>query len=297
MNTIYQSIDMSKQAFHQHLDRQLVQMEEQQQLLPLVAELRHDHPQMSAREMYRLIVPHHIGRDRFIAFCFEYGYKVEVKRSFHRTTDSSGVVRFDNLIAQQEFTGVNQAWVSDITYYRIGERFYYLTFIMDLCSRFMVGYSVSDNLMTEHTTLPALKIALKQRNPTKGLILHSDGGGQYYSKAFTTLTGQWEIKNSMCESVYENPHAERVNGTIKNDYLIPYGAQDFNQLKKMVNKAVNMYNLYRPHKSLNGVSPGTYEKLLTKNGVINKRKKEAKKEKSTSSIIELNKLKKTVNVI
>lgn len=282
MNEIYRTMEISKQAFHRHQDRKFRQMEEQQQLLPLIAQIREDHPRMSAREMYRLIRPHHIGRDSFIAFCFNNGYKLEIKRSFHRTTDSTGVIRFENLLVQWEFTSVNHAWVSDITYYRIDDDFYYLTFIMDLYSRRIVGYSVSDNLMTEYTTLPALKMALKHRNPEKGLILHSDGGGQYYSKAFTAVTKQHKIQNSMCESVYENAHAERVNGTIKNDYLISYGPQDFNELKQMMNKAVNMYNLYRPHKALNSVSPGEFEELLTKNGVINKRKKVAKKENFTS---------------
>ena len=54
---------------------------------------------MSAREIYRLIQPQQMGRDSFIAFCFNKGYKLEVKRAFHRTTDSSGVIRFDNIIA------------------------------------------------------------------------------------------------------------------------------------------------------------------------------------------------------
>mgnify|MGYP001612957967 CR=1 FL=1 len=269
MNAIYRSNGITKQSFHQHLERMLIQMEEQQQLLPVISQLREDHPRMSVREMYRLIRPEHIGRDRFIEFCFNHGYQVEVKRSFHRTTNGTGVIRFDNLIVNREFTGVNQVWVSDITYYRIGDKFDYLTFIMDLYSRLIVGYSVSDNLRTESTTLPALEMALKERNPEKGLILHSDGGGQYYCKVFTALTHHSKIKNSMCESVYENPHAERVNGTIKNDYVIPYGPQDFNQLKKMVTKAINMYNKQRPHQSLNGVSPAMFEKILREKEGIN----------------------------
>jgi len=283
MNALYRAIGISKQSFHQHTERKMKQMEEQHQLLPLVAQLREDHPRMSAREIYRLIAPQQIGRDRFIALCFKNGYKIEKKRSFYRTTDSSGVIRFSNLIAGWEFTGVNQVWVSDITYYRLGENFYFLTFITDLFSRRIVGNSTSDNLMTEYTTLPALKMALKERKPPKGLIFHSDGGGQYYSKTFTALTKAHHLQNSMCESVYENSHAERVNGTIKNDYLIPYGPEDFKELKRKMNKAVNMYNLYRPHKSLNGMAPAVFEELLTKNGLINKRKKEAKKEKDNSN--------------
>jgi transposase InsO family protein len=269
------------------------QMEEQYHLLPLVVELRQDHPRMSAREMYRLIKPQQIGRDRFINFCFEHGYKVEKKRSFHRTTDSSGVIRFPNLITDREFTGVNQAWVSDITYYRMGEIFYYLTFIMDMFSRTIVGYSVSDNLMTEYTTLSALKMAISKRHLSQGLILHSDGGGQYYSKTFTALTQRYKMKNSMCESVYENPHAERINGTIKNDYIIPYGPKDFKDLKEKMQKAVNMYNQYRPHKSLNGMTPLMFETILVQNQLLNR----GKKEKSSIVITKLNKTQKTVNAI
>lgn len=297
MNEIYRVIETSKQAFHQHQDRKFRQMEEQQQLLPLIAKIREDHPRMSAREIYRLIHPQHIGRDRFIEFCFDNGYKIEIKRSFHRTTDSSGVIRFDNLIAQREFTGINQCWVSDITYYRIDNDFYYLTFIMDLYSRCIVGYSVSDNLMTEYTTLVALNQALQQRNPPEGLILHSDGGGQYYSKLFTTLTRDYKICNSMCESVYENPHAERVNGTIKNDYIIPYGPHNFNQLKEMTKKAVTMYNRYRPHQSLNGKSPVAYEAIVTKKNLSDERKKIVRKRTRIASINEFTKPQKTVNVI
>lgn len=264
MNSLFRVMGISRQGFHQYMDRQMRLMEEQQQFLPVISQLRDDHPRMSAREMYRLIQPRHLGRDRFIRFCFENGYKVELKRSFHRTTNSLGVIRFPNLVAGRELTGVNQVWVSDITYYRMGDQFYYQTFITDLYSRRIVGFSVSDNMMTEETTLPALQLALMERKPPPGLIFHSDGGGQYYSKVFRALTMSKGIKNSMCESVYENAHAERINGTIKNDYVIPYSPTNFNQLKRMTKKAVNMYNIYRPHQALKGMSPVSFEENINR---------------------------------
>ena len=153
-----------------------------------------------------------MGRDRFEAFCFENGFKVSMKPAYHRTTNSYGVRRFDNLLESIELTSVNQVWVSDITYYRIGEKFYYLTFILDLYSRVIVGYSASENLDTLSTTIPALKMAARTRNIPKGLIIHSDGGGQYYCKEWLKLTSSHKMRNSMCESVYENAHAERING-------------------------------------------------------------------------------------
>ena len=253
---------MSKQSFHQKLNRHLNVLEEQGQLLVLVKQIRQDHPRMSSRQMYRLIGPKHMGRDRFESFCFENGFKVPIKRAYHRTTDSLGVTRFDNLLTAYPLTGINQVWVSDITYYRIGERFYYLTFILDLYSRVIVGFSVSSNLLTSSTTVAALQMALKKRPIQAGLVFHSDGGGQYYSKEWLKLTMEYKIKNSMCETVYENPHAERINGVIKNDYLIGYGPENFQQLIAMTTRAVNKYNCEKPHGALGNISPINYEKIL-----------------------------------
>jgi transposase InsO family protein len=255
-------MEISKQSFHQKVDREMHLLEEQGQLLPIIKELREEHPAMSSKVMYRLIRPGFMGRDRFIAFCNENGFKIEQRRSYHRTTNSLGVTRFDNLITGRELTGFNQIWVSDITYYRIGETFYYITFIMDLFSRYIVGYSVSDNLMTAFTTMPALEMALKHRQFNEELILHSDGGGQYYCKDFLVVTRANNIRNSMCKSVYENPHAERVNGTIKNDYLYYYAPRNLTQLCQATKRAVANYNGTKPHQALKGYSPLQFENLI-----------------------------------
>lgn len=253
---------MSKQAFHQKLSRHLLVLEEMDQLLVLVKQIREDHPRMSPRQMYRLLKPAHLGRDRFEAFCFENGFKVSIKRSYHRTTNSLGVIRFENLLKGFELTGINQVWASDITYYRIGETFFYLTFILDLYSRVIVGFSVSQDLSTLATTIPALRKALRQRKISQGLILHSDGGGQYYCKEWLRLTEQFKIQNSMCETPYENAHAERINGVIKNDYLSGYGPTTFAELENMTAKAITKYNLEKPHGSLGNISPNQFELSL-----------------------------------
>lgn len=300
MNAVYRMIGISKQAFHQRMDRSLKMAEEQQNLIPIIQQIRVDHPRLSARKMYRLICPGFMGRDRFEAFCFENGFKLELKRSWKRTTNSLGVIRFPNLILTVEVTAVNQVWVSDITYYQIADRFYYLTFIMDLYSRRIIGHSVSRDLLTENTTIVALKQAIRVRKSFQEPILHSDGGGQYYCKMFLAITQKYHIKNSMCDSVYENPHAERVNGTIKNDYLLYYNPKDLGQLKQMADKAVEMYNNLKPHDSLSGLSPVAFEESSTKTHVINKRKKNQKRKRSTTNYIFENRYKdllKTVNVI
>lgn len=293
MNRLYFISGISKQGFHQWLDRELRRKEELMQLLPIIMQIREDHPRLSCREIYFMLVPKYTGRDRFEAFCFNHGFKVESQKNWHRTTDSLGVIRFPNLIlGMDELGGPNQVWVSDITYYQIGEKVYYLTFITDLYSRVIVGYCASKALLTEETTLKALKMAIIARKIGKGsgLIIHSDGGGQYYSKRFTSLTNLNGMRNSMGIEVFDNPHAERVNGIIKNDYLRPYQPKNFIELEKMLIKAVNLYNTARPHKSLRRMAPAVFEELinrglLTKTWVINKKKKVTKKEKVNISII------------
>lgn len=258
MNAIYRSIGTTKQNVHQGLNALLAMQEEQAQLLVVIDEIRADHPQMGARTLYKMINPQTMGRDRFISFCYDHGLRINKAKNYRRTTDSTGVIRFPNLILDFELTGVNQVWVSDITYYQIGNRFYYLTFIMDLFSRRIIGWQASETLRTIDTTIPSLKMALKRLGALDQPIFHSDGGGQYYSKKFLELT-EGRLLNSMCETVYENPHAERINGTIKNSYLIHYNPTTFKELIKMLNKAVKMYNESKPHQSLGGMTPKVFE--------------------------------------
>lgn len=293
MSPLYRAADISKQAFHQHVDRQITQRGECEQLLPIIAEIRKEYPQMSAREMYRIIQPINLGRDRFERFCFEEGFKIEKNRSFYKTTNSLGVTRFPNLIQGRELTGVNQVWVSDITYYRINEKFHFLTFIMDQFSRRILGYAVSNNLLTENTTLPALKMALIARKGDRPKIFHSDGGGQYYCKEFRALLTR-EVQSSMGECAYENPHAERLNGLIKNDYLVHYNPRTFNELIEQTARAVSNYNLKR-HSSIQ-THPICLDELLTNSQISTKEKKKQKKKKSIQINRFVNPLKK-VNLI
>lgn len=280
MEALYKSLGISRQAFHQHQRKIKLQSNRADGLLDQIRRLRSEHPRLSCRKIYRILQPDYFGRDRFEQFCFQNGLKLYRKRSYHRTTDSRGVTRFDNLLPTRELTGVNQVWVSDITYYRIGEQYYYLTLIMDRFSRVIVGHSASRSLHTQVTTLPALNDAIKTRKPNKGLILHSDGGGQYYANEFKELTSRVELLNSMGKCAYENPHAERLNGTIKNDYLIYYRPSNLKELAQMLNRAVYNYNNRRPHTSLRQYTPIDFERSLIHNSTsITKRKKEPKKEK------------------
>ena len=270
MNELYRSIGISKQSFHQMMDRELKIVSEQQQLLVLIYQIREDHPTMGVRDMYYKLLPQTIGRDRFEQFCREEGLMVERIKNWSKTTDSSGVIRFDNLITGITLTSINQVWQSDITYFEVNGKFYYITFVEDSFSRRILGYSVSKRLTTQETTLPALEMSIKLRNKSKqtieGVIFHSDGGGQYYAKEFIKVTKKSGIVNSMCEYPWENGKVERLNGVIKNNYLIHRGINSFIDLKKEVDRTVLLYNNEKPHIGLQRKSPIEFENYYLCNG-------------------------------
>lgn len=260
MNRIYKAMGTSKQNVHQRLNRDLACQDEGLQLLRIIRQVRVDHPEMGARPLFRKIAPKTMGRDRFYHWYRSVGLTVPVRKNWRRTTDSSGVIRFKNLVEGKKLDRINQVWVSDITYYDLHDKFYYLTFVMDQYSRKIKGFHASEDLRTEQTTIPALKMAMRCLQPEQKTIIHSDGGGQYYSKSFLNLT-KGRLINSMGESAYQNAHAERLNRTIKNAYLRHYQPSNFQQLRKSLAKAVNMYNDGKPHHALNGLTPKQFENL------------------------------------
>lgn len=284
LNALYSEAGTSRQGFHQWLDRRFHEAEELALLRPIVEELRMDHPSMSVKVMYGMLCPSTLGRDRFISVCSEWGLLLPRERSPIRTTNSLGVTRFPNLLEGAEVTSVNQFWTSDITYYRLGEVVYYITLVLELFSRRIIGWQLSRTLRTEDTTLPALRMALRLRRgkDLTDLVFHSDGGGQYYCKEFLHIIRDKGIASSMCEHAWENPYSERVNGTVKNDYIRKWAPSTEAELASCLDRAVMLINEQRPHSSLKFNTPlvvDEHPELFTDLTVINKEKR-TKREKS-----------------
>lgn len=267
MNKLYAALGYSKQAFHQKYHRFMYSEEMKAQLLPVIYQIREDHPRISTKEIYYMIQPAWIGRDAFIDWLNGRGFKLFSVKNVFKTTHSIKAGKFDNLIKGMELTGVNQVWVSDITYYWLVDMVCYITMIMDLFSRKILGYSLSSTLRTDETTIVALNMAIGNRKGQKinKVILHSDGGGQYYSHKFLDITRKYGIQNSMADNVYDNPHIERLHGTIKNDYLLPKAPADYKKLKKELANTVDLYNRYRPHQKIGRKTPEEFENQLFEN--------------------------------
>lgn len=263
MNDIYLLCGLSKQAHHHAVKRYRGQIEKEIIYIGLMEQAREIHPGMGLRAMYDMLQPEGIGRDSFIALGLREGFRLKLLEKYTRTTYSVGS-RYRNLLRDKWFTDVNQIWSSDITYLYCLDSFFYLVLIMDVYSRRIVGYCLADNMRAENN-LKALKMALDLRGITNyhgQLIHHSDKGGQYVSDIYTQTLENYGIKISMCDEVYENAHIERVNDTIKNQYLNRMAITNQQQLKRKVDQVIDTYNTTRPHQSLSKLSPVAYENQL-----------------------------------
>lgn len=254
---------ISKQGHAQALRRAKEIKNRESCYIGFIQNIRDIHPGMGLRKIYNQFEPEDIGRDAFIALGLQAGFRLKVISNPARTTFSIKSNRYVNLLEGKRFTDVNQLWTSDITYFWLNafnqSRFYYIVLIMDVYSRRIVGFSVADNMRAENN-ISALHMALKLRNIENyngQLIHHSDRGSQYISNDYTNLLEDYGIQISMCSNVLENAHIERVNGTIKNEYLRHWSIQSPYQLKQQVKKAVLAYN-NRLHNSL-GKTPIDFE--------------------------------------
>lgn len=261
---IYSHCGIRKQSHHKAVNQERKTLEKTPLYIGFILEIREMHPGMGLRTIYESYQPEGIGRDTFIALGLHHGFRLRAVHKTVRTTFSVKSNRYRNLLEGKRFTDVNQIWTSDITYYKLGEKTYYIVLIMDVYSRRIVGYSVADNMRAEQN-IKALQMAINLRgvdNFHEKLIHHSDKGSQYISNDYTDLLTDFGIQISMCNIVYENAHIERVNGTIKNQYLYRWKITSFIQLQNKLEKAIWAYNFEKPHRTLGKLTPVEFEESL-----------------------------------
>jgi putative transposase len=258
-------LGITRQAYYQHFWQQEATSIEHSLVLSQVVGIRKDHRVMGTRKLYELLQPflleHQIKMGRDALFELLAANRLLVKRRRQRciTTFSNHWLRkWPNLIREMEINRVNQLWVSDITYWRVGQRHLYINLITDAYSHKIVGYHLADTLESIETQ-QALKMALKQLSKplTEPLIHHSDRGVQYCSEGYVKLLKSAGIAISMTEhgDPLENAVAERVNGILKNEYLYGYKNTTKRNAKARLQQAVDLYNSKRPHLSIGLLTP------------------------------------------
>jgi transposase-like protein len=255
MNQLYKVVGVSKQAVNQYSKRQVLFDKNVQNLIIEAEELRAEHPGCGVEKMYNTLKPDFIGRDRFIDLFMNLGFRIKKKKNYRRTTYASSIY-YPNLIKGMQLKAPSVIWQSDITYISVGNKFNYAVFIIDVYTKKIVGYQVS-NHMRATANINALNQALKDNKAP--LIHHSDRGSQYVCKEYNELLKDNKSKISMALCGQDNAYAERINRTIKEEYLDYWNPKTFDQLKKCVKKAVNHYNNIRPHNNIGKLSPMEFE--------------------------------------
>lgn len=256
LNQLYQVIGISKQAVHRYAKRQEIFDQQFSDLLIEADELRKAHPGCGVQKMYDTLKPVFIGRDRFIEAMMGLGYRLKRKKNYRKTTYPAQVY-YPNLINGLEVNAPNVVWQSDITYIEVGGRFYYAVFIIDVYTKTVAGYNIADH-MRATANLKALKMAIQQYGPP--LIHHSDRGSQYIYWEYLELLKTNKVKISMGLCAQENAYAERINRTVKEEYLDHWKPQTLSTLRTAVQKAINQYNTQRPHNHIFKMNPNEFEK-------------------------------------
>lgn len=189
------------------------------------------------------------------------GRRSRMKKRFSITTNSN----YSHSICRNHLNGnftanhLNEVWVSDITYIKTAKGWLYLTTIIDLYDRQVIGWSLSNNLFTEQTIIPAWKMAISKRQLIEPLLFHSDRGIQYASKEFrkiiepNTFITQSMSRKANC---WDNAVAESFFETLKVELVYH---QKFNNLEEAKSKVFEYievwYNRKRLHSSLGYKTP------------------------------------------
>jgi putative transposase len=205
-----------------------------------------------------------VNHKRVLRIMREESLLCQLKRRFMLTTDSAHAFgRYPNLTKDLEINGLDQVWISDITYIRLPASFCYLAAILDAYSRKCVGWHLSRWIDTR-LTLCALEMALTSRRPAPGLIHHSDLGVQYASSEYVGRLQEAGVLISMAAvgNPYENAKAESFFRTLKMEEVYLKDYQDFEEAEGNLGEFIEeVYNRKRLHSSLGYLPPVEFEAI------------------------------------
>ncbi len=206
---------------------------------------------------------HKVGKNRVAGIMRKQGWRAKGVKKFKATTNSRHTLAVAENLLQQNFEAdrPNQKWVSDLTYIWTEEGWLYLAVVLDLYSRMVVGWAMSER-MTATLVCDALKMALWRRKQPKGVIVHSDRGVQYCSAAYQALLSENHLICSMSKKgdCFDNAAMESWNGSLKVEAIHGEKFDTRTEAKKHVFEYIDVYyNRKRLHSTLGYLSPVDFE--------------------------------------
>lgn len=219
-------------------------------------------PRLGTRKLYHLLSDQFnalgvkLGRDALFSYLREEKMLIKPLKSYTKTTDSKHwLKKYPNLVKELVPSRIEEVFVSDITYVKTQERTHYLSLVTDAFSRKIMGYQLSEDMSAENVA-KALQMAIKNRKTDWPLIHHSDRGLQYCSGLYQSQLKQARIQPSMTDGYdcYQNALAERVNGILKQEFLIET-CTNGKELHQLIHESIQIFNQERPHLSLNMKTP------------------------------------------
>jgi putative transposase len=206
-----------------------------------------------------------IGRKRIARLMRKGGLRAKTRRKFKVTTDSKHNFPVAPNLLNRNFTPAepNRAWASDITYIRTAEGWLYLAVVMDLFSRAIIGWSMSER-MTRSLVIDALRMAVKRNHPSPGLLHHSDRGSQYASFDYQAVLGKYGMICSMSRkgNCWDNAPVESFFSTLKKEHVFHHDFVSRNQARQSIFLYIEQfYNRKRIHSALGYRTPSEMEKI------------------------------------
>lgn len=208
-----------------------------------------------------------VSRPRVARIMRSEGIKSIVMKKFRGTTTDSKhsyPVAENHLNRNFHADEKGQKWVSDITYIPTKQGWVYLTIIMDLYDRKIIGWALSSTMTTQATTLAAWKMAIGNRPPSQQLLFHSDRGVQYAAYAFTDKLKQYNVKQSMSRkgNCWDNAVAENFFKILKSELVKQADFNSIFQAKMEIFEFIEIwYNRMRKHKYLDYQTPEQFGKI------------------------------------
>ena len=257
----------TKQAYHKREKgasvRALQAASANSYVLEKVSEIRAEMPRLGTRKLYHLLEENFeqfdlkVGRDKLFSLLRSSNLLIVRRKKHVRTTDSRHWRReHPNLVSDFIPEKPEELLVADITYFETEQGTVYGHLITDGYSKKIMGYKVAYDMKKERT-IAAFNQAMKNRIYKYPGIHHSDRGAQYCSPVYTTnaQNQKYEISMTQDGSPYDNAVAERINGILKDEFGLGDKMKNLTEVKKRLERAVDIYNNKRPHWSCHLLTP------------------------------------------